>query len=188
MGSTVQAGNVPSSPLCVTLLLQSWCSTTHPVQKPPKHRGTAGCCQRYLFLTTHFRDKICNTGEVKADVSATGSSHLAQGISQRVGPSSAKQGSISTTAWQQSLTGQHVWHEEPAALPLLTCSPPQRKLLPQNVPVKTESLSPKNLNWGSQLELHPAEHGFERCFKLHHLRTDKWAKPFGLKALKQLQC
>lgn len=46
---------------------------------------------------------------------------------------------------------------------------------------------PKNLNWGSQLKFRPAEHGFDRDFKLHHLRTDKWTKPFGLKSPQQFQ-
>lgn len=132
---------------------------------------------------TLLRDKICNTGEVKADVSATDNSHLVQGISQRVGPASTKQGSISTTAWQQSFTGQHVWHEERAASPSLQ----PKEAASTKYPGEDRKPIPKNLNWGSQLKFRPAEHGFDRDFKLHHLRTDKWTKPFGLKSPQQFQ-
>lgn len=41
-----------------------------------------------------------------------------------------------------SVAAELYWSLQPA-LPLLTYSPPQGELLPQNIPIKTESLSPK---------------------------------------------
>jgi len=70
------------------------------------------------FIPDHafLRIRFVTLGNLKPRfISATADSHLVQDISRRVGPSTAKPPSMSTTTWQQSFTG-NAWSKMPAAL------------------------------------------------------------------------